>query len=637
MERLNSPADILKKYWGFAAFRPGQEAIVQSVINGHDTLALLPTGGGKSICFQVPTLCVEGLCIVVSPLIALMRDQVQNLNKRGIKAIAIYTGMGAREIDRLLDNAVFGDIKFLYVSPERLSSPDFQARAPKMKVSLIAIDEAHCISQWGYDFRPSYLKIAELRELLPTVPVIALTATATPKVVIDIQEKLRFKSTATVFQQSFVRPNISYVLRHAEDKSLQLLDIIKKVKGSAIVYVRNRRRTKEIADYLRRHSISADFYHAGLDTDERNKRQAAWLQNKVRVMVCTNAFGMGIDKPDVRLVVHIEPSDSLEAYFQEAGRAGRDELRAYAVQLTTAADNDMLIESKTLHFPTYTQVIDIYDNICGDLNIAYHSGLGEQFDFDLSSFAKKYDYTVFKVMNALRLLESQNLLFANEGLQAPPSIKVIVSKDILYKFQVENRKHEPLIKMLLRTCSGIFEDYVNFDETAIAFRLQLTVEETVAMLQYLDRSDIVAYNPLKEKPQVVLLQDRAKKEGLSLDRKYIEERIENYRQRIENVRLYIANQTICRSRYLVNYFGEDGAAACGVCDICLALKKTELSNQDFKIIADQIMPLLSEPQSLATISTNLDINIDKLKTVIEWLIDNDKIGRTEDGKIYLKA
>ena len=637
MERLNNPTAVLKQYWGFDTFRPGQLAIVESVLDGRDSLALLPTGGGKSICFQVPTLCVEGLCIVVSPLIALMRDQVQNLNKRGIKAIAIYTGMGAREIDRLLDNAVFGNIKFLYVSPERLTSPDFQARAPKMKVSLIAVDEAHCISQWGYDFRPSYLKIAELRELLPTVPVIALTATATPRVVTDIQEKLLFKSTANVFQQSFVRPNISYVLRHAEDKNLQLVDIVKKVKGTAIVYVRNRRRSKEIADYLRRHSISADFYHAGLDTDERNKRQSAWLQNKVRVMVCTNAFGMGIDKPDVRLVVHIEPADSLEAYFQEAGRAGRDEQRAYAVQLTTAADNDMLIENKTIHFPTYTEVKDIYDHICGDLNITYHSGLGGQFDFDLAVFAKKYDYTVFKVMNALRLLESQNLLFANEGLQAPPSIKVIVSKDILYKFQVENRKHEPLIKMLLRTCSGIFEDYVNFDEAAIAFRLKLSVAETMAMLQYLDRSDIVAYNPRKEKPQVILLQTRSKKEDIPLDRKYMEERIENYRERIENVRLYLANQTICRSKYLVNYFGEEGAADCGVCDICLALKKAELSNEDFKTITVQIMPLLTIPRSLATLSTTLDIGIDKIKTVVEWLTDAGKIARTEDGKIYLKA
>jgi ATP-dependent DNA helicase RecQ len=630
------PHHILQRYWGFKAFRPMQEDIVRSVLDGHDTLALLPTGGGKSICFQVPAMCQPGLCIVVSPLIALMRDQVQNLQLRGIKAIAIHTGISAREIDRLLDSAVFGEVKFLYVSPERLASDDFKARVPKMGVSLIAIDEAHCISQWGYDFRPSYLKVATLRDLLPGVPVIALTATATPPVVTDIQEKLQFRQ-GHLFQKSFVRSNLSYVVRHAEDKNLQLIDILKKVRGTAIVYVRNRRRTKEIADYLTRNGISATFYHAGLDNDERNKRQTLWLNNKIRVMVCTNAFGMGIDKPDVRMVVHIEPADSLEAYFQEAGRAGRDEQKAYAVQLTSGADQQALHESRTLHYPTFTELKDIYDKVCSDLGIAYHSGMGIPHDFDLPVFAKKYSYSPTKVMNGFKLLESQNLLFANEGIQAPPKIKVIVGKDVLYKFQVEHRQYEPLIKMLLRTCSGIFEDHVAFDENAIGFRLKMSREETMTMLQNLDRLDIFSYYPRKEKPQMILTQDRIKKEDLILDKKFIDERINGYQDRIDNVLRYLTNDTICRSRMLVHYFGEEDAADCGVCDICLSRKKSSLSTDEFAALSERISALLASPQTLQSISESLSIHIDRTKTVIDWLADHGKISRTEDGRISLKA
>ena len=632
---MNSPHEILKHYWGFDAFRPMQEDIIRSVLDKHDTLALLPTGGGKSLCFQVPARCMDGICIVVSPLIALMRDQVMNLQQRGIKAIAIHTGLPKGEIDRLLNNAVFGDIKFLYVSPERLSTEEFKVRVRDMKVNLIAIDEAHCISQWGYDFRPAYLKIVALRELLPNIPVIALTATATKPVVKDIQEKLLFKD-GKVFQKSFVRHNLSYVVRKVDDKNMQLLDILRKVKGSAIVYVRSRRKTKEISDYLRRNRITADFYHAGLDNDERSKRQSAWLTNKTQVIVCTNAFGMGIDKPDVRSVIHVEPTESIEAYFQEAGRAGRDEQKAYAIQLITAADNEDLIKSKTEHIPTYNEVRDMYDSICGEANIAYNTGVNQQFDFDISVYARAHDYSPVKVMNVLKLLESQELLFVSEGFQSSAKVKIVVGKDVLYKFEVEHRDFEPLIKMILRTCSGVFEDYVNFNETAIGTKLKLDRDQTISTLTRLNDLNILSYIPRREKPQIILLQNRMKKGEMTLDKKFIEGRIEGFKERIESVRAYLSNTTICLSRYLVQYFGETDSADCGICSVCLSKKKEVLSNLEFETLADTIMEMVKEPMTFQAININIDTSIEKIKEVIEWLTDHGKIGRTEDGRIFLK-
>ena len=632
---MNSPHEILKHYWGFDAFRPMQEDIIRSVLDKHDTLALLPTGGGKSLCFQVPAMCMDGICIVVSPLIALMRDQVMNLQQRGIKAIAIHTGLPKGEIDRLLNNAVFGDIKFLYVSPERLSTEEFKVRVRDMKVNLIAIDEAHCISQWGYDFRPAYLKIVALRELLPNIPVIALTATATKPVVKDIQEKLLFKD-GKVFQKSFVRHNLSYVVRKVDDKNMQLLDILRKVKGSAIVYVRSRRKTKEISDYLRRNRITADFYHAGLDNDERSKRQSAWLTNKTQVIVCTNAFGMGIDKPDVRSVIHVEPTESIEAYFQEAGRAGRDEQKAYAIQLITAADNEDLIKSKTEHIPTYNEVRDMYDSICGEANIAYNTGVNQQFDFDISVYARAHDYSPVKVMNVLKLLESQELLFVSEGFQSSAKVKIVVGKDVLYKFEVEHRDFEPLIKMILRTCSGVFEDYVNFNETAIGTKLKLDRDQTISTLTRLNDLNILSYIPRREKPQIILLQNRMKKGEMTLDKKFIEGRIEGFKERIESVRAYLSNTTICLSRYLVQYFGETDSADCGICSVCLSKKKEVLSNLEFETLADTIMEMVKEPMTFQAININIDTSIEKIKEVIEWLTDHGKIGRTEDGRIFLK-
>jgi ATP-dependent DNA helicase RecQ len=632
---MNSPHDILKQYWGFDRFRPMQGEIIQSVLDGHDTLALLPTGGGKSLCFQVPAMCMDGICIVVTPLIALMRDQVTNLQQRGIKAMAIHSSLPKGEIDRLLNNAIFSDIKFLYVSPERLETDLFKARVKDMKVNLIAVDEAHCISQWGYDFRPAYLKILDLRALIPEVAVIALTATATKPVVKDIQDKLIFKN-GKVFQKSFVRHNLSYVMRKADDKNMQLLDILKKVKGSAIVYVRSRRKTKDIADYLRRNRISADFYHAGLENEERNKRQSDWLNNKTQVIVCTNAFGMGIDKPDVRSVIHLEPTESIEAYFQEAGRAGRDEQKAYAIQLITAADNENLIESKAEHIPSYKEVKEMYDSICGEANIPFNTGVGQTFDFDISVYSKAHKYSPIKVMNVLKMLESQELLFVNEGFQSSARIKLIVGKDVLYKFQVEHRNFEPLLKMILRTCSGVFEDYVNFNEAAIGAKVKQTASETISTLQRLSDLNIISYIPRREKPQILLLQNRIKKDQLILDKKFIEGRIQGFKDRIDSVRSYLSNDTICLSRYLVHYFGEEDGEDCGICSVCLSKKKYALSTLEFETIANSILEMVKEPMTFQAININIDASIEKTKEVIIWLADNEKISRTEDGKIILK-
>lgn len=630
---MNAPRDILWQYWGYNAFRPLQEEIVQSVLEGHDTLALLPTGGGKSLCFQVPALCMDGLCIVVSPLIALMRDQVQSLQAKGIKAIAIHTGLPHGEIDRLLNAAMFGDVKFLYISPERIATDEFQARVANMNVKLVAVDEAHCISQWGYDFRPSYLRISELRALLPGVPLIALTATATGPVVDDIQERLQFHN-GQVFQKSFTRSNLSYVVRQADDKYLQLLDILKKVHGSAIVYVRNRRKTKEIADYLRRQGIKADFYHAGLENDERHKRQAEWVANKTRVIVSTNAFGMGIDKPDVRVVVHIEPADSIEAYFQEAGRAGRDEQRAYAIQLMTANDEADLLESKSKDIPTYQEVRAMYDQIGGELNIAYDSGVHQPHDFDLSAFAKKYQYGPVKVMSALKLMETQNLLEVSDGFQSQPKVKIVVGKDVLYKFQVEHRRYEPLIKMILRTCAGVFEDYVGFNEVAIAAKVHMSYEALATAMLQLDRLDILSYIPRRDKPQLVLRQPRMRPDHLTMDRSFMEARIAGARERLEAVYQYVTNKSVCRSRWLVAYFGEADAPDCGICDVCIGRKKETLSAGDFETIAASIMIAVTEPLSVSALADKLSLNPEKVSEVVRWLADQGRVARTEDGRVF---
>lgn len=624
---------LLKQYWGFDDFRPLQEDIIQSVLKGNDTLALLPTGGGKSVCFQVPALALDGLCLVVSPLIALMKDQVQNLNNKGIKSAAVHSGIKYREMQTLLDNCTYGNYKFLYISPERLATDDFRLRIQQMKIGLLAVDEAHCISQWGYDFRPPYLRIAEVRNQLKNVPVIALTATATPKVVDDIQEKLLFR-TNNVFRKSFIRHNLSYVVRHTINKPASLLDILQKVKGSAVVYVRNRRKTKDFSDYLTKHGVKADFYHAGLEPELRSKKQEAWINGKTRVICCTNAFGMGIDKPDVRLVIHMDLPESPEAYFQEAGRAGRDEQKAYAVQLIEKSDTVNLHEKIKEQYPESDFIKDVYDALCKDLRIAYHSGLNESFDFDAAAFSAAHKWNPLQVLSALKILGQQKFIYLTEGFYQPSQVKAIAGKDVLYKFQVEHKNLEPLIKFILRTSEGVFEDYVPLEEESIAPRLKLSVTKVTEQLHALHRYGLFSYRPRKNTPQVVLLQHRIKREELRLDEKSIAQRKEEYAARLKAMQHYVSEMNTCRTRLLVQYFGETAAQDCGICDVCVACKRAGLSAAEFSLLTQQIENVLQQNPLLPyDLYRKLNFKKEHLNTATEYLLEAGRIAKTEQGEL----
>ena len=492
-------AEILKKYWGFDNFRPLQDEIVQSVLSGKDTLALLPTGGGKSICFQVPAMVMDGICIVVSPLIALMKDQVENLKARGIEAIAIYAGMGKREIDILLDNCIYGNIKFLYLSPERLLAQKVRDRIAYMNVNLIAIDEAHCISQWGYDFRPPYLKVKELRAILPNKPILALTATATAFVKQDIIEKLEMKD-AQVFVKSFARRNLSYVVSDLEDKHRKLIEIVKNVKGCGLVYVRNRRETAEIAHFLQRNGIAADFYHAGIEKDLRFKKQEDWKKDIIRIMVATNAFGMGIDKPNVRFVVHLDLPDSLEAYYQEAGRAGRDENRAFAVLLANQSDQLILNAKYADSFPTIDEIKKIYHHLGSYFQLAYGAGEGLSFEFDIADFCKKFSLGVIKTLASLKFLERDGYVTLSENIFLQSRIMFTASHEDVYRFQIENSTYDSLIKTIQRSYGGAFDAYVKIKEADLSNRLRISYQDVITHLNRLQQLQVLAgiVNPVSK-------------------------------------------------------------------------------------------------------------------------------------------
>ena len=616
---------ILKQYWGFDQFRPLQREIIEAVLRKEDTLALLPTGGGKSICFQVPAMAGEGLCLVVSPLIALMKDQVQNLTQRGIKAAALYSGMTYRQIDTMLDSCIYGDYKFLYVSPERLAGEEFQVRMQKMNISLLAVDEAHCISQWGYDFRPPYMKIADIREKLKGVPVIALTATATPQVVNDIQEKLLFKKKHVV-QQSFVRKNLSYVVRQSRNKEQSLLDILTKVKGSAIVYARSRKKTKEFSDYLNKQGIKSDYYHAGLDPLVRSEKQDNWISNKTRVICSTNAFGMGIDKADVGLVIHMDLAESLEAYFQEAGRAGRDEKKAYAVQLTDSFDLSFLDKKIEESFPSTELVKDVYQNLSTYLRIAYNSGINNSFDFDLRAFSEHCKLHQTKAYSALKILEQQGIIYMAEGVSNSSMVKAIAAKDVIYKFQTDHKKYEALIKFILRTSEGVFMDFVPLEENIVASRLKISVHQTAEQLQALHQMKIINYQPRKENAQIVFLQNRVKREDLWLDTVFIKSRKESFEEKLKAVKYYVTENHICRTKLLVKYFGETVEEDCGICDVCTSLKKTSLSTAGFsEIVAALENELKQSALTGVQIKTRLQIKDADFDKAINFLLDAGKI------------
>lgn len=628
-----TPKQILLKHWGHASFRIPQEDIINSVLAGRDTLALLPTGGGKSICFQVPALIKPGLCLVVTPLIALMKDQVEGLKKRGISAEAVFSGMSSEQIARILDNCLYGNLKFLYLSPERLGTDVMRDYIDRMEVSLLAVDEAHCISQWGYDFRPPYLEIANVRELIPGVPVIALTATATPEVVKDIQFRLDFKEE-NVFKKSFERKNLTYFVFKEENKRERLLRILDKTSGSGIVYVRNRRHTQEIDEFLQRNGYSSSFYHAGVAATLRHKRQEEWIKGKTRVIVATNAFGMGIDKPDVRFVVHLDLPDSLEAYFQEAGRGGRDGKKSYAVILFEEADIRELKRFKDAGFPPLEDVKKVYRCLGNFLGLALGAGRDTSFDFDLADFCEQYHLPKLLVHNALSLLEREGYLLQSPFDDAQSKLHIHLRQDDLYRFQVANPSFDPFIKLLLRSYSGIMTEAVSINETELARRAGIAEERLISAILNLQKQDVVKYFPRKVLPQIVYTTERLDESHLDLSPAKYRERKEAAEIRLKSVEEYIRSVTHCRSQTLLNYFGETNAPRCGTCDICRERNKADLSELEFDSIIDKLKPLLREhPHSLEEIIANFGpVNEDQFIKALHWLRDADKLKVDKEGK-----
>jgi len=579
---------ILKQYWGYDQFRPLQEDIARSVLEGNDTLALLPTGGGKSICFQVPGLAKEGICLVISPLIALMKDQVENLKKRGIKAEAIYSGLSNHEIDRILGNAIHDlAFKFLYVSPERLKTDSFRLNLQQMKISLIAVDEAHCISQWGYDFRPPYLEIAEIRKYFPKVPVLALTATATPEVVNDIQEKLHFHKK-NVFQKSFRRENLTYFVMHEENKMGRLLRLIEKNPGTGIIYVRNRRRTKEIAEYLQHFNISADFYHAGLDSITRDKKQLDWMNDKTKVIVSTNAFGMGIDKPDVRWVVHLDIPDTLEAYFQEAGRGGRDLKPSIAVMLYDNNDMKELKNNFQLSFPPVAVIKNIYKTLCEHYQIPIGEGENKIVQFDPDELCKKLKLKPIELINALSFLEKTGVLMLSEDVKKQSTLHFIADEETLQNFYHKNNDKQEFVKLLLRSYGGLFSNYVKINEEEIARRAEIEVIEVENLLLELSKKNILHYSKRSNKPHILFLQNRVSENYLYFKDDIYKKRKDVAQKRLDSVLHFVENAQTCRSQLLLAYFGETKSEPCNNCDVCLHAHSLEMKRKEKEAILKEI-------------------------------------------------
>ena len=632
---MNKYQEILKQYWGYDSFRDLQEEIITSIGEGKDTLGLMPTGGGKSITFQVPALAQEGICIVITPLIALMKDQVQNLRKREIKALAIYSGMTRQEILTALENCIFGNYKFLYISPERLDTEIFRTKLRSMKVSMITVDESHCISQWGYDFRPAYLKIAEIRELLPEVPVLALTATATPEVVTDIQARLKFRE-GNVFRMSFERKNLAYIVRKTDNKTKELLYILQRISGSAIIYVRNRRRTKEITELLMNEGITADFYHAGLDNAVKDLRQKRWQSGEVRVMVATNAFGMGIDKPDVRIVLHLDLPDSPEAYFQEAGRAGRDGEKAYAVILYSKSDKTTLHKRVVDTFPDKEYILNVYEH----LQYYYQMAMGDGFqcirEFNLEEFCRKFKYFPVPVDSALKILTQAGYLEYTDEQDNSSRILFTIRRDELYKLREMGKEAEALIQSILRSYTGVFTDYAYISEESLAVRTGLTRQQIYNILVTLTKRRIVDYIPRKKTPYIIYTRERLELRFLHIPPSVYEERKARYEARIKAMEEYVTNENICRSRMLLRYFGEKNEHNCGQCDVCLSKRATDnLSEKSYEEVKRQILDLLSHsPLTPAETADQIKAEKEDIGQVIRYLLDEGEL-KMQDGMLHI--
>jgi ATP-dependent DNA helicase RecQ len=579
--------NILKQYWGYDSFRSLQEEIITSVYEKNDTLGLMPTGGGKSLTFQVPTLLMDGICIVITPLIALMKDQVDTLRKKSIKATMIHSGMSHQEILIALENCIFGDYKFLYVSPERLSTELFLAKLRDLNVCMIAVDESHCISQWGYDFRPSYLRVAELRNLLPEVPVLALTATATPDVIDDIQEKLRFRKK-NVFQKSFERKNIAYVIRKTEDKLYEIVKILNNVAGSGIIYVRSRKKTKEIATELQRQGISADFFHAGLTSDDKIKKQNDWKSDQRRIIVCTNAFGMGIDKPDVRVVIHFELPNSLEEYFQEAGRAGRDEKKSYAVALCSTRDQAQLKKRIKDEFPEKEFIKEVYEKLAYFFEIGMGMGINTGHNFVIEQFCSVFHYNMTHIHSALKILDLSGYIEYIDETDKHSKLIFTMNRDELYHIHI-NPELDKLMQILLRSYTGLFADYVYVNETLLSQRTGMTPYEVYESLKSLSAQNIIHYVPARKVPTIYYVQNREELKYLEIPRSVYEERKNRLKERIESVIYYETSTEICRSKILLKYFGEKDTLDCGHCDVCLSKKDKNLDSSQIRSIINEIL------------------------------------------------
>ncbi|MGZ8557145.1 MAG: RecQ family ATP-dependent DNA helicase [Chitinophagaceae bacterium] len=664
--------EVLKQYWGFDTFRPLQEDIINSVLSGNDTLALMPTGGGKSLCYQVPAMVKEGTCLVISPLIALMKDQVGNLRKKNITAYAIYSGMSYKEVVNTLKVVTESNCKFLYVSPERLETALFKEYLPGMGIQLIAVDEAHCISQWGYDFRPPYLRIAALREELPGVPVLALTASATEDVQKDICEKLTsppaplhrwrgepphspkggFRNTPDieikkvsaqvlnwkVFRQSFERANLSYSIFRVDSKINKIIEILNKVPGTGIIYCKSRRRTKEISELLFLQNISSDYYHAGLTQEERSRKQEAWIAGKIRVIVCTNAFGMGIDKPDVRTVIHADTPDCLENYYQEAGRAGRDGKKSYAVLLYDETDLADLDGMTAIRFPSLEEIRNVYQAIANYLQLPIGQNDGQYYDFDIADFIKKFKLDSHTALYSIKALEQDGWMAFNEQVFRPGTIQFTVTKDHLYNFEKDNLQLEPLLKTLLRAYEGIFDYPCFISELVIAQLVKKNVEDVKQQLNELDIAGIIEYIPRKDKPQLLLLRHRVKTEDLTINITDYNQRKQRFQQRIKDMNRYIKEDMKCRSRIIGSHFGDDAIKVCGICDNCLRLKAITLSKEEFDTIHTGVLTIVQKkPLHIKDLLLQLNgIKKEKAWKVIEFLQAENKIEISNTGILLLK-
>jgi ATP-dependent DNA helicase RecQ len=636
---LDTPLSILKRYWKHLQFRPQQEEIIAAVLSKQDTLALLPTGGGKSVCFQVPAMLMDGLCIVISPLIALMKDQVEGLKKKGIPAVAIHSGMSRAEIDRLLDNCIHGLVKFLYVSPERLQTELFIVRVKQMKVSLIAVDEAHCISQWGYDFRPPYLKIADLRNLHPKTPVIALTATATVRVKDDIIEKLAFREPFETFQRTFARENISFVVRKSENKEKKLLEVLQKVKGSAIVYVRSRKGATELSEILNRKQISSTVYHAGLIFQERTSHQDDWLKGRRRVMVATNAFGMGIDKPDVRTVVHLDLPENLESYYQEAGRAGRDGLRSYAAVIFNDSDISSLQQKVRQAHPEAAYLKRVYQALANYYQLAEGSGEGESFDFDLHEFSDRFGLHLTEVYSALKKLEEEGLIQFNESFYSPSHLLFQKDRAAMYEFQVANERFDPLIKMLLRLYGAqLFTEFIKISESQLARGLKTSEDELKSLLLHLHELRVLIYQPVIDGPQVTFVLPRQDADHLPLNYDRLKARKELAQMKMEAMIEFVTSSHRCRMQRILDYFGEHTWQTCGICDVCIALKKKE-NQMEAKELRGEILRFL-RTKAMTSEELERHINprdVELFLDVVRELVDSGDLEYDEVWQLALKS